>query len=91
MQVSLWVDKFVQCLLGSGTLCSRSPSGTIGGTPASLGSLFASDWPHGLMGQGEEGAFGSCRGAVSSNHYQGHGLEELGQHVVLEEEDAVSP
>lgn len=63
----------------------------MGGTPASLGSLFARDWPHGLMDHGEEGAFGSCRGAVSSNHYQGHRLEELGQHVVLEEEDAMSP
>lgn len=29
--------------------------------------------------------------AVSSNHYQGHGLEELGRHVVLQEEGAVSP
>lgn len=87
MQVSLWV----QCSLGSDTLCSCFPRGTMGGTPVSLGSLFASDWPHGLMGHGEQGAFGSRRGAVSSNHYQGHGLEELGQHVVLQEEDAVSP
>lgn len=60
----------------------------MGGTPDSLGSLFASDWPHSLMGHEEEGAFRSRREALSSNHYQGHGLEEQGQHVVLQEEDA---